>query len=200
MYTKLAVALLLGVVSNAALANDVQRPYAFATLGQASYDGASNSPIAIRIGGGYNITEVKGLTIGVEGAYADFGKATSSTSTAVSSSTFSVKTTGLMVNGVVSYALPNVKGVSILGKLGVLRASSSGNAVTSVTTFFGTTTTATSFSGTSTGTFFGFGVKYDITRDLEVRATYEDYGSASNGSNGTSSNLSLISAGVAFKF
>lgn len=192
MYTKLAVALLLGVVSNAALANDVQRPYAFATLGQASYDGASNSPIAIRIGGGYNFTEVKGLTIGVEGAYADFGKATSSTPTY----TYSVKTTGLMANGVVSYALPTVKGLSILGKLGVLRASSSGSAVT---TILGTTI-ATSFSGTSTGTFFGFGVKYDITRDLEVRATYEDYGSASNGSNGTSSNLSLISAGVAFKF
>lgn len=199
MYTKLAVALLLGVVSNAALANDVQRPYAFATLGQASYDGASNSPIAIRIGGGYNFTEVKGLTIGVEGAYADFGTAKSSVAIPFSTTSVSVKTTGLMANGIVSYALPTIKGLSIIGKLGVLRASSSGNATTT-TTLFGTTTTTTSFSGTSTGTFFGFGVKYDITRDLEVRATYEDYGSASSNSNGTSSNLSLISAGVAFKF
>lgn len=197
MYTKLAAVLLLGVVSNAALAAE-QTPYAFATLGQASYDGSSDSPIAIRIGGGYNFAEFKGVKIGAEGAYADFGTAKSSSAAPFTTISSSVKTTGLMANAVATYELPNVKGLSLLGKLGVLRASSSGTATTT-TTFFGTTTNTVSFSGTSTGIFFGFGAKYDITNELEVRGTYEDFGTAVS-SNGTSKGLTMISAGVVYKF
>lgn len=196
MYTKLVMALLLGAVSTVAVASE-QRPYAFATLGQASYEGSSDSPVSFRLGGGYNFMEHKGVTIGAEGAYVDFGTAKSSADVAFISTSASVKTTGLMANAVATYELPNVKGLSLLGKIGMLRASSSGS-VTTTNTFIPSTTT-TSFSETSTGVFFGFGVKYDITKDMEVRGTYEDFGSAAS-SNGSSKALTLISAGVAYKF
>jgi hypothetical protein len=77
MYTKLAAAVLLGVVSNVGLAAE-QHPYAFVTLGQSSYDGSSNSPVALRVGGGYKFAEIKGLSISGEGAYATFGEASNS--------------------------------------------------------------------------------------------------------------------------
>ena len=198
MHKKLSVALLLVVASNVAIAAE-QRPYAFATLGKSSYDGSSDSPIAIRVGGGYNFVELRGVKIGAEGAYIDFGSAKSSSSVPFTTMNASVKTTGLMANAVASYALPNVKGLSLMGKLGMLRASSSGSVNTS-TTFFGTTTTASSsFSGTSTGVFFGFGVRYSITSELDVIGTYEDYGTAVS-NNGVSKGLTMISAGAAYKF
>jgi hypothetical protein len=200
MYTKLAAVVLLGVVSNVCLAAERQ-PYAFATLGQSSYSGSSNSPVALRVGGGYTFAEIKGLSISGEGAYATFGEASNSYGVGTGTATSKVKTTGLMANAVVTYDIPKVKGLALMGKLGMLRASTSASVNIPSYTYFGITVpgSSASYSSTSTGTFFGFGVKYDITKELDVRGTYEDFGSAVS-VNGASTGLTMISAGVAYKF
>lgn len=197
---KLVAALVMGVVSCAAAAEE-NRAYVFASIGQSSYDGPSQSAVSLRVGGGYNIVEIKGVTIGAEGAYVDFGSVSNSYSVGFATATSDVKTTGLMANAIATYDIPKVHGLGVFGKLGMLRASSSATVSVSSYTLFGTTYPgySTSYSATSTGTFFGVGVKYAFNKDMEVRGQYEDFGSAVS-VNGASSGLTMLSACIVYKF
>jgi len=188
--TKLAAALFLGVVSSAAMAE--QGAYALADLGVSSYGGGYSAPLGIRIGGGYNFIEpVKNLTIGAEGAFGYFGEATST----IFNVTTKVKTQGVMVSGVVNYAIPNVSALSVVGKLGFMIANTSYS-------YTNVTFPAASYSGSgsSSGLFFGVGMQYDINKNIGIRAMYEDFGSAANTSATASAGLTRLSAGAVFKF
>ena len=197
---KLAVALFMGVISTAASAAE-NHAYVFASLGQASYDGPSQSAVALRVGGGYNFVEIKGVTIGAEGAYVDFGSVSNSYSVGFATATADVKTTGLMANAIATYDIPKVRGLGVFGKLGMLHANSSATVSVSSYTLFGTTYpgSSASYSATSTGTFFGVGVKYSFNKEMEVRGQYEDFGSAVS-VNGASTGLTMLSACFVYKF
>ncbi len=186
--SKLAVALLLAGASGVASADE--GAFVFGDIGPASYSSGS-SPIAVRVGGGYNFLDIKdtGLTIGAEGALADFG----STSGGFLNTGFSYHTQGLMANGLVTWQIPHVQGLGIFGKVGVLYAQ------TKSTVFlpgFG----FVSGTNTSSGVFIGAGVKYDFTKNWGVHAQYEDFGSPVSAANGTSSSLTMFSAGVTYSF
>jgi len=181
--TKLAAALFLGAVSSAAMAG--QGAYALADVGVSSYGGGYSAPLGVRIGGGYNFIEpLKGLTIGAEGALGYFGSANYTTFFGTST----VKTQGVMVSGVVNYSIPHVESLSAIGKVGLMMAN---------TTF--TTTNGFSYTGSSSGLFFGVGMQYDFNDRIGVRAMYEDFGSAVV-MNGISAGLTRLSAGAVFKF
>lgn len=188
------VAVLLLASSASAMAAGVGG-FAFADLGQSSYSGAQN-PVAVRLGGGYNFTEIKnaGVTIGAEGAFALFGKSSYS----LIGQTYTTKTNGLMANAVVDWQIPHVRGLSVVGKLGVLHAMTSASFV-SVNPFTGQAS-GISTSGTSNGLFFGAGVRYDFNDHLGVRAMYEDFGSAVTGTTGATYGLTMLSAGVIYSF
>lgn len=180
--TKLAAALLLGVVSSAAMAGE--GAYALVDLGVSSYGGGYSAPLGIRIGGGYNFIEpIKGLTIGAEGALGYFGSANNTTIFA----TNTIKTQGVMVSGVVNYSIPHVESLSAIGKVGVMVA----NTTNTINGF--------SYTGSSSGLFFGVGMQYDINDKIGVRAMYEDFGSAASAGL-YSYGLTRLSAGAVFKF
>jgi hypothetical protein len=178
MFTRLAAILLLSIVSGAAMAG--QGAYALADLGISSYGGGYSAPAGIRIGGGYNFIEpIKNLTVGAEGAYGYFGSASNLNNT--------VKTSGLMVSGVVNYAIPNVNSLGVIGQVGIMMAN---------TTY---SVGGLSYNGSSSGVFFGVGMQYDINKQIAVRAMYEDFGSAVM-MNGRSAGLTRLSAGAVLKF
>ncbi len=186
---KLAAAVLLAAASGTALA--AEGAFVSADVGPASYSAGGSSPIAVRVGGGYNFVEIPNanLTIGAEGAVADFGSATGG----IFNTTFSYKTQGVMANGRVTWEIPNAKGLGIFGKVGVIYAR------TDSTVFipgFGF------ISGTSSTSnlFFGAGVKYDFTKNWGVHAQYEDFGGSISAANGATSNLTLFSAGATYSF
>ncbi len=188
------VAVLLLACSGSAMAVGVGG-FAFADLGQSSYSGGQN-PVAVRLGGGYNFTEIKnaGVTIGAEGAFAFFGKS----SYAIPYSTITTRTNGLMANAVVDWQIPHVRGLSVVGKVGVLHAMTSASIV-SVNPFTGAAS-GFSTSGTSNGLFYGAGVRYDFNDHLAVRGMYEDFGSSVTGTTGATTGLSMFSAGVIYSF
>jgi hypothetical protein len=176
--TKLAtaLALVIGVASGSAMADE--GGYVVADLGPSSY-GFGNSPIGFDIGGGYNFLQLLDdqMTIGAEGTYADFG---SSTVTNIFG-TVSVKTTGVMADGVVYWKIPHATGLEVYGKVGFMHAS------ISTPSFGGTVST------TNNNTFFGVGVKYSFDKNWAVRAQYADYGS-------TVSGLTAITVGGMYSF
>lgn len=156
-----------------------------ADLGLPTYGGFGNQPVAIRAGGGYNIVTLVDdtLSIGVEGDLVNFGEA----KTTVFGTTTKVKTWGVQVGAVVGWDIPHVKGLGVIGRVGMMRANST------------VTVNAFSVGSTSNNTFYGAGIKYTVAKGLDVRAMYENFGSpASNG--GLSYGLEMVSAGVQYNF
>ncbi len=187
---KLSTAVLFGLASTmACAAQGVESTGgAFVTggLGLSSYGAGGNQPFAIRVGGGYNFIKVLDgtLTIGAEGSIADFGKATWNTWF----NSFSLHTRGLMVGGVVTWDVPHVEGLGVVGRVGFMNAS---------TTY---TVNGFSYSGSTTNPYFGAGAQYAFSKQLAVRAMYEDFGSAVTVTPGVSTNLTMLSANVVFNF
>jgi opacity protein-like surface antigen len=174
--------MLMCIVSGAAFAEE--GVYAFADVGQSSYGGISKTAMGVRIGGGYNFIEpIKGLTVGAEVAYADFGSANG----VIVLTPVKVHTKGFMAAGVANWKIPNVEGLDVFAKVGMMNATTDA------------TVNVLSYSGTSSGMFKGIGVKYDFNQHLAVRAQYEDFGSAVSYSV-YSDSLTRISAGAVYSF
>lgn len=181
---KLMGTLLLAAASNLAFAQT--GGYIFATAGMPSYSGASSQPdVALRFGGGANFIELmnKQMTIGAEGAYVDFGSAGYYSGFLASSA----KATGIMAAGVVTWNIPNIP-LSVIGKVGMLHAK------TDWSGWYG------GYSGTTNGMFIGAGVRYVISKQIDVFAMYEDFGNAVSVPYGATTGLSMVSGGVHFRF
>jgi opacity protein-like surface antigen len=55
-------------------------------------------------------------------------------------------------------------------------------------------------SGTSTNLAFGIGAQYDFTQNAAIRAQYEDLGTVGDTNTTGTTKVTLLSAGVVFKF
>ncbi len=187
-----AFALAMGAVSGSAMAVE-QGGFFAADLGMPSYGIGGSQPTAIRIGGGANfVTLLDGtMTIGVEGDYINFGEAKYTFFNQVTK----LKTTGIMVAGLVNWDIPHVKGLGVVGRVGFLRSNSTYTSVNTLNPAAGI-----SYSSTSTGLYYGAGVRYTINRSLDVRAMYEQFGSPAGAPNGVSYGLDMLSAGIVVKF
>lgn len=174
------------IVSGTTLA--AEGVYAFADVGQSSYGGISQTSMGVRVGGGYNFIEpIKGMTIGAEGAYADFGSASGFTIIGGGLTAAKVHTKGFLAAGVVNWQIPNVTGLEVFAKVGMMNAKTDA------------TLGGFPYSTTSSGSFIGAGVKYDFNPHLAVRAQYEDFGNAVTYSV-YSNSLTRLSAGVVYSF
>ncbi len=182
----LAVAVIFGGTVSPAMADSL---YAALDVGQsmgkdictglpAGVSGCKDSASLIRVAGGYQFTPMWGAEV----SYGDYGKASAGTGFGLS---VDWHLSGLQISGTGTF--PIASGFSLIGKLGIaqtdLKLSGGG----------------TSISATSTKLAIGIGAQYDFTNNISARGQYEDLGNVGDDNTGKSK-LTLLSAGVVFKF
>lgn len=142
---------------------------------------------AFRVAGGYQYTPMWG----VEVSYADLGKATASGLVLGIPASADLKATSLQLAGTGTFPVSGA--FSVIGKLGIARTNvkASGSAL-GITIVVG--------DATSTKAAYGIGVQYDFTKNVSARAQYEDLGKVGDVNTTGESKLTLISAGVIYKF
>ena len=128
-----------------------------------------DSDTAWKIFGGYEFTPNLALELG----YNDFGRISSDATVVVGGSTFTgnakIEATAFELTGIGS--LPLGHQFSLYGKLGVYYAETKSSAnVRQTTPPFATG--SSSASDNNTNLTFGFGARYDITRNIAVRAEW----------------------------
>lgn len=186
-YKVLAIALIFGVAASPAMAEGF---YGALDAGQsmvkdactgnpAGVTGCKDSATLFRAAVGTQITPMWGAEV----SYGAYGKASTGTLGALSSIDW--KISGLQVSGTGTFPLGNA--FALIGKLGIAR------------TDIKLTGGGTSLSATSTKLAYGIGAQYDFTKSVSARAQYEDLGNVGD-SNITPSKVTLLSAGVVFKF
>lgn len=192
---KLTVSILSAValttLSGAAMAEGF---YAALDAGQARYNiscagtvACSNTATAVRVTGGYQYTP----NVAVEVSYGDYGAATGSVVDPVLGlANAKIATSGLQLAAVGSLPLSN--NFALTGKLGVASTSVK-TSVTAAAGVGGVTSTSTTLTA-------GIGVRYDLSKNVSLRAQYESLGNVKEGASGQKFGLSLISAGVSFAF
>ncbi|MBA3903537.1 MAG: hypothetical protein C0522_07685 [Rhodocyclaceae bacterium] len=130
----------------------------------------------------------------VEGGYIDLGKATYSASFTGGSASASVKATGWNVAAV--GILPINDAFSVFGKVGTIDAKVEANVSAS-----GPGGTASgSASATKWKTLWGVGATYNISKQVGVRVEYEQFNNLGDKNTTGEADVSLVSAGVVFKF
>lgn len=151
------------------------------------WTGCTDTATAFRIAGGYQFTPMWGAEV----SYGDLG------STSLGSGTIlgipvsgDYKASSLQFSGTGTFPLG--AGFSLIGKLGIARTdlniSASGGGVFS------------SESATTTKLAYGIGAQYDFTRNVAVRAQYEDLGIVGDSNTTGTSKVTLLSAGLVYKF
>jgi OmpA-OmpF porin, OOP family len=133
---------------------------------------------AWKIFGGYQLNRNFSAELG----YSNLGEAKAS----AGGVNASVEATAWDLVGVGSFPVTNQ--FSVYGKLGVYRAETEGRSNVGV-----------SADETNSGLTYGFGVRYDFTRNLGVRAEWQRYGDVGGGSIGES-DVDIMSIGVIWKF
>ncbi|BBI98522.1 hypothetical protein FGKAn22_02150 [Ferrigenium kumadai] len=194
---KIAAALLLSTaVAAPAFAAD-SAFYAAFDIGQSNAKDACNgipagvsckkTDTAVRLAGGYQFTPIWGAEI----SYADLGKARASG--LILGIPVSVDSKSNSVQLAATGTFPISGGFSILGKLGIARTEvkTSGSVLGIV---------VASAKATSTKAAYGIGAQYDFTKNVSVRAQYEDLGTVGDANTTGASKLTLVSAGLVFKF
>lgn len=136
---------------------------------------------AIRIGGGYQFNQ----NFGIEANYGFLGSAKASGgggSGEIKPSSLQIAATG---------TLPLGDAFSIIGKLGIANNSAKF-----------TSTGSADQTSSSSKLAYGIGAQYDFSKSLGVRAQYESLGDVldNTGTADTNYKVSLISAGLIFKF
>jgi OmpA-OmpF porin, OOP family len=183
----LAVAVIFGATVSPAMAADSF--YAALDVGQttgtdictglpAGVSGCKDTASLVRVAGGYQFTPMWGAEV----SYGDYGKASAGTGFGLS---VDWQLSGLQISGTGTF--PIAPGLSLIGKLGIaqtdLKVSGGG----------------TSSTATSTNLAIGVGAQYDFTKNISVRAQYEDLGDVGDSNTGKTK-VTLLSAGVVFKF
>jgi opacity protein-like surface antigen len=182
--------------------------YAGASLGQSKFKGAcdSDSGIALsnckdsdtawKIFGGYQFTPYLGLEVG----YNDFGRISSDASVVVGGSTFAgnakIEATAFELTGIGS--LPLGHQFSLYGKLGVYYAETKSSADIRQTTAPFASASA-SASDNNTNLTFGFGARYDIMRNIAVRAEWQRFSKVGSDSTGKG-DIEVLAIGGLYRF
>ncbi|MGA8864244.1 MAG: outer membrane beta-barrel protein [Gallionella sp.] len=151
------------------------------------WTGCSDTGTMVRIAGGYQFTPMWGAEI----SYADLGSASLGSgiisSIAVSGN---YKASSVQLSGTGTF--PVTDAFSIIAKLGIastdLTVTASGGGV------------SVDQSATTTKAAFGIGAQYDFTKNISVRAQYEDLGDVGDSNTTGTSNVTLLSAGLVYKF
>jgi len=133
---------------------------------------------AFKILGGYNINR----NFAAELAYSDFGKVKAS----LGALTDEAKATAWELSAVGSYPIANQ--FSVFGRLGLYFADAKEN-----TNFAG------NFKHTNNDLTYGFGVRYDFSREVGVRGEWQRY-SKVGGGDLDKSDVDVISVGVVWNF
>ncbi len=180
---KIVSALLVSVAALSAPAyavgfddNVVGSKYAVVDLGSISYGG--NSATSISVGGGYQVLPAVAVEVdylmGGKYSYANFGF-----------TGFETSMSGLQIQAVGNYNFGN--GFSAYGKAGLAFNSFK----TSYLAFNGVNFYAATATASSTDLTFSIGAKYNVTKDIALRAQYQETGVSS---------VSVLSVGAMFNF
>jgi len=145
---------------------------------------------AYRLAGGYQFTPMWGAEL----SYADLGKDTMSGTYLGAQVTGDAKATSFQLAGTGTF--PISSGFSVIGKLGIARTELKVSATATVPGF----SASASAKDTSTKAAYGIGVQYDFNKTVSARAQYEDLGKVGDDATTGTSKLTLVSAGVLFKF
>ncbi|MGB9094059.1 MAG: outer membrane beta-barrel protein [Gallionella sp.] len=194
-FTVVTLALLFGAAATPALAEGY---YAALDAGQAKakdactgvpggWTGCKDNSSFFRIAGGYQFTPMWGAEL----SYADAGTTSLGSGvilgTAVSGD---YKVSSVQLAGTGTFPIGNA--FSFIAKLGIassdLKITASGGGVT------------VDQSATSTKLAYGVGAQYDLTRNVSVRAQYEDLGDVGDSNTTGTSKVTLLSAGLVYKF
>lgn len=202
MKNKILSIALLSALTSTAMAGGF---YGAVDLGQATAKGAcsglptgyscTDSDTAFRFGGGYQFTP----NVGVEANYGILGSGKVSGSVTVGGVTYTdsieAKFTTLQIAAIGTFPVAN--SFYLLGKLGIAQT-------TQDLSWAYRATNGTSGSGsdskTDTNLAYGIGAQFDISKTVGVRAMYENLGESGDDVNTAKVKLSLLSAGVVFKF
>jgi OmpA-OmpF porin, OOP family len=142
--------------------------------------GCEDTAIFFRFAVGYQFSPMWGA----EASYANYGK-----SNLISSGGFSAdwEATGLQISGTGTFPIGDK--FSIIGKLGIASTD-----IRETSNFAG------NVNETTTKLAYGIGVQYDFTEKVSGRAQYEDMGTVGNDATTGASKVTLLSAGVVYKF
>ena len=187
---KIAVAtLILGVMATPAMADGF---YGALDFGQAKGKdtctgaaeigvvGCKDTSSAYRIGGGYQYTPMWGAEI----SYGDYGSASLGSFMGIPLGDW--ETSGFQISGIGTFPLG--AGFDLIGKLGIARTK------LDLKTFIGT------YTDTSTKLAAGIGAQYNVSNSVAIRAQYEDLGKVGDDATTGKSKITLLTAGVVFKF
>ena len=157
-------------------------------------DSCTDSDTAFRFGGGYQFTP----NVGVEANYGILGSGKASGSETVGGVTYTdsieAKFTTLQIAAIGTFPVAN--SFSLLGNLGIARTTQDLNWAYTA----GSLSESGSDSKTDTNLAYGIGAQFDISKTIGVRAMYENLGESGDDVNTYKVKLSLLSAGVVFKF
>lgn len=189
MYKRLARDIfIMAAVLGAAAPAMAQGGYAAIDVGQSnatdicslagvSISGCKDTATAFRLAGGYKFTP----NWGAEASYAYFGS--DSRGTAAGLSLGDWRATGFEIAG--TGTLPLSDGFDLFAKLGV--------ASTKLHLSSGHSSTKTNVAG-------GIGAQYNFMQNFGVRAQYEDFGTIGDSATTGTTKLTLISAGLVYRF
>ena len=182
--------------------------YAGLSLGQAKAKGACDSDASVtvsncndsdtswKIFGGYQFTPNFALELG----YNDFGRVSGDATAVLGGSTFTgnakIEATAFELTGVGS--LPLGHQFSLYGKLGVYYAETKSSATVRQTTPpFASGSAST--SDNNTNLTFGFGARYDITRNIAVRAEWQRFSKVGSDDTGKG-DIDVLAIGGLYRF
>lgn len=176
----IALALLYGMALPQAMAEGF---YGAVDLAQTNEGDACNSGFvgscngtstALRVGGGYQFVPMWSAEV----SYADYGNANTGGTAG------EWQASGLEASGIGTF--PVWKDISVIGKVGLARTDLK--------------LTNTSRSSTTTNLAFGVGVQYEFSKAIAFRAQYENLGTVGDANMTGTTQLTLLSAGVLFRF
>ncbi len=142
----------------------------------------SDSGTAYRFGGGLQFTP----NLGVEASYGVMAKVTASGS----GGNVEYKPKILQVSATGTF--PIAASFSLIGKVGLARTTVDLNATSGIGSY--------SSSATTTKLAWGLGAQFDLSKNLGIRAQYEDFGDVGDANTTGTAKISMISAGVVMKF
>jgi OmpA-OmpF porin, OOP family len=131
--------------------------------------------------------------LAVEAGYADLGKSSASGVVSGVTASASFEVTAWELVGIGSF--PVMDRLSLYGKLGVYRAETEARGTASVPGI----TATTNEKDTNSDVTFGFGARYDITRNLGVRAEWQRYRKVGGDDTGEA-DIDLFSLGLMYRF
>ena len=156
----------------------------------AGVSGCEDTGTAYRIAGGYQISP----NWGVEVSYADYGSGSAGSGNVGGSIGYlsgSWKASAIEISGIGT--LPVSGAFSLTGKIGLASTDVKLDVSSSLLG-------SGSESASNTKLAFGIGAKFDVNSNIAIRAQYENFGTVGDANSTGTTKLTMLSAGVLFKF